>query len=79
MPDHPNSTAAGYASAAALLLVWLLKSRFNVDLSIYYAGLIVGAAAALVLFIGKRGIKGAVQALWHGTGTVWSGKPEAKK
>jgi hypothetical protein len=78
MPSHPNSNAAGIASGAALLLVWLLKSRFNVDLSIYYAGLIVGGAASTVLFVGRRGIKGAAQALWLGTGTVWSGKPPPK-
>ena len=78
MTGHPNTTAAGYSAGGALLLVWLLKSRFNVDLNIYYAGLIVGGVVSSVLFVGKRGIKGALQGLWNGSGTVWSGKPPPK-
>lgn len=77
--NHPNTTAAGLASGAALLLVWLLKSRFNVELSIYYAGLIVGGVASTVLYVGRRGIKGAALGLWHGSATVWNGKPAVKK
>jgi Flp pilus assembly pilin Flp len=78
LPAHPNTNAAGLATGGALLLVWLLKSRFNVDLSIYYAGLIVGGAVSTVLFAGKRGLKGTLSALWNGTGTVWTGKPPPK-
>lgn len=78
MPSHPNSNAAGVASGAAVLLVYLLHKYFNVDLSIYYAGLIVGGAATVVLFIGRDGIKGTALRVWRGSGSVWNGKPVKK-
>ena len=78
MPSHPNTNAAGLASGAAVLLIYVLHRYFTVDLSIYYAGLIVGGAATAVLFVGKRGIKGAAQGLWHGTGSMWNGNAKGK-
>jgi len=78
MSNHPNMTAAGYSSGAASLLVWLLHSRFHVELSIYYSGLIVGGATVVVLGVGRRGIKGTLLALWAGTGSVWKGKQPAR-
>ena len=78
MNNHPNATAGGYSAAAALLLVYLLHTYAHTELSIYYAGLIVGGAAAVVLFIGRRGIKGALQGLWLGLDSVWKGQSTKK-
>ena len=63
---HPNATAAGVTTLAATGLVWLLNHYASTHLTTYDAGLIAGGGATFVLWVGRRGIKGALSDLWHG-------------
>lgn len=74
---HPNALAAGTANGATLALVWLLHRYAHVGISVYAAGLIVGFASTVVLFIGRDGIKGALARIWRGGKAAWSGAPKA--
>lgn len=64
---HPNATV-GAASGSGLgtLLVWLLSSVAGLDLAPEVGAAIAGAVAAAVLFIGRRGIRGALHVVWRG-------------
>jgi hypothetical protein len=63
---HPNATATGLTTLAATGLVWLLDHYAHAHLTIYDGSLIAGGAATCVLWIGRRGLKGALSDLWHG-------------
>lgn len=63
--EHPNAKAAGSTTGAGVLVVWLL-GYFGVDLSAEAGAVIAGGAATVVLAVGRRGIRGALRALWRG-------------
>jgi hypothetical protein len=79
MTNHPNTTAAGFASGAALLLVYVLHRYFQVEANDYWKAAFVAGAGTLRLYIGRDGIKGTALRLWAGAGSVWRGKPAATK
>jgi hypothetical protein len=70
MNSHPNAVA-GLAGGAGLgtLLVWILNKYAGADLPPEAATAIAGAVGALVLLIGKRGLKGLIGLVWHGDQT----------
>jgi hypothetical protein len=73
---HPNTIAASLAGALGTLTAYLLKKYAALDITTVQTGAIATGYAAVILFIGRRGVKGAVLAVWNG---VWNGapKPEA--
>jgi hypothetical protein len=76
--SHPNAKASTATTLLAAGALWLAK-RYGYTLSSEWSLIAAGFVISGVLFVGRRGVKGAVLALWNGVGTVWSGKPEAKK
>jgi hypothetical protein len=68
---HPNATVALVTgSGFGSLLVWLLE-LINVNISGEVGAAIGGAIPAVVLFIGRRSVKGAILALWSGDPDSW--------
>ena len=78
MNGHPNTVAAGIAGGLGTLTAYLLNKYAGTHIDGTQTGGIATGYAALLLFIGRRGIKGAVQAAVDG---IWNGtpKPVAKK
>lgn len=72
MKQHPNT----FVAAATMLAGWLattIADRLGYNLSEDTRAYIVGAAVAGVLFVGQRGIKGTLLALWRGGIVAWAG------
>ena len=63
--QHPNATAAGGSTGLGVLAVWLL-GHFGVQIGAEEAAAIVGAAATIILFVGRNGLRGAWQRIWRG-------------
>lgn len=63
--SHPNATAAAGSGGLAVLVVWLLGMA-GVAVSPEVAAAIAGAIATIVLFIGRRGLKGLARIIWRG-------------
>ena len=68
MNQHPNAVVGGAGGGAGLgtLLVWLLNKYADANIGPEQAAAIAGAVAAVVLYIGRRGIVGVVVELLHG-------------
>jgi hypothetical protein len=65
--NHPNaSLALASGSGLGAVVVWLARLS-GADMPPEVATVIGGAVAAGFLFIGRRGIRGAVLGLWGGT------------
>ena len=62
---HPNAAVAAGGSSLSAIIVWLL-GHFHVALSAEDGAIIAGAVSAVVLFIGREGIKGAWRRVWGG-------------
>jgi hypothetical protein len=63
---HPNaSVALGSGSGFGALTIWLV-SLSGAQVPPEVGAAIGGAIAALFLFVGRRGIKGAVVGIWQG-------------
>lgn len=77
--NHPNATITVVVTALVAQLVYQLHSHNIVDLSTQQQGWIVGGSCAAVLFIGRRGVKGALAGVLKGIGKVWHGKPAPRK
>jgi hypothetical protein len=75
MTGHPNTVAAAIAGGLGTLTVYLLNKYAGTSLTSVHAGLIATGYATVLLFIGRRGIKGAVSGVWNG---VWNGTPKAE-
>jgi proteasome assembly chaperone (PAC2) family protein len=73
--NHPNAAVTVVVTALTAQLVAQLHSHNIVDLSTQQQGWVVGGSCAIVLFIGRRGVKGALAGVLHGLGKVWRGKP----
>ena len=69
---HPNTIAALIAGGLGSLTGYLLSKYAGVALTPAQSGGIATGYAAVLLFIGRRGLKGTIQAVWEG---VWSGSP----
>jgi hypothetical protein len=66
---HPNaSVALGSGSGLGALVVWLVGLS-GTSMPAEVGAAIGGLVAATALFIGRRGIKGVIQALWQGDQT----------
>jgi hypothetical protein len=66
---HPNaSIALGSGSGLGALVVWLVGLS-GTAMPAEVGAAIGGSVAAAALFIGRRGIKGVIQALWQGDQT----------
>lgn len=63
---HPNATTAGASSASVLVVVWIAQ-MLGADLSPELAVVFSGVWAAIVLAIGRNGIRGVVRKIWHGS------------
>lgn len=66
---HPNATVAlGSGSGLGALVVWLVGLS-GTSMPPQVGAAIGGIIAATALFIGRRGIRGVVHALWQGDQT----------
>lgn len=72
MTAHPNTIAALIAGGLGTLTAHLLNRYAGTDLTPVQVGVIATGYAAVILFIGRRGLKGTVSAVWNG---VWNGTP----
>jgi hypothetical protein len=64
---NPNAAVAlTSGSGVGALAVWLL-GVVGVDMPPEIGAVVAGAMAGVVLFIGRRGIKGVIDAVWSGT------------
>ena len=73
MTGHPNTIAALIAGGLGSLTSYLLSKYAGVQLTPAQSGGIATGYAAVLLFIGRRGLKGTLQAVWGG---VWNGVPK---
>ena len=66
MSRNPNaSVALGWGSGAGTLLVWLVGLS-GVEMPAEVAAVVGGAVASLMLFLGREGIRGALERVWWG-------------
>lgn len=65
MSKNPNAAVAAGGSSLSAIIVWLL-GHFHIALSAEDGAIIAGAVSAVVLFIGRNGIRGAWRRLWSG-------------
>jgi hypothetical protein len=64
---HPNaSRALTHGSALGALIVWSVGLT-GLELPPEIAAAFAGALASLFLLVGRRGIKGTILDLWHGS------------
>lgn len=65
---NPNTNAAGIGGSLGILITWLL-GHFGIDVNAEQGAAISTAVAALVLYIGRDGIRGVFRNLWRGKKT----------
>jgi len=65
MLSNPNTNAGAIGGALGVLVSWLL-GHYHVDLSAEDGAAISTGIAALVLYIGRDGIRGMFRTLWRG-------------
>lgn len=66
MNGHPNATAAGGTGGLSVLVLYIAE-RFGWHVDPLLAAGIATIASAVVLFIGRRGLRGAIAAIWSGS------------
>ena len=76
MMTNPNTNAGAIGGALGVLVSWLL-GRYHVDLSAEDGAAIATGIAALVLYIGRDGIRGVFRSLWRGKQTPPAAPPTA--
>lgn len=76
---HPNATANVLTSSAAGLVLYVLDRVGVHDLTAADGAAIVAAATSVVLFIGRRGIRGTLSAIWRGTSDQPATASEARR
>lgn len=65
MMSNPNTNAGALAGALGVLVTWLL-GHYHVDLSAEDGAAISTGLAALVLYVGRDGIRGIFRTIWRG-------------
>ena len=79
MTGHPNTVASLIAGGLGTLTAYLLNKYAGTHIDAVQTGGIATGYAAVLLFVGRRGIKGAVQgvisAVWSGTAKPKPAKP----
>ncbi len=63
---HPNAAASVVTGGLAGLAIYIL-GRCGIDLTPTDGAAVAGALTAVVLFVGRRGIRGTIAALWNGS------------
>lgn len=67
MNQHPNTIVGGGGGGAGVLLVFLLNKYAHTSLGPEESAAIATGTAAVLLFIGRKGLRGIVQAVWRGS------------
>jgi hypothetical protein len=67
---NPNATAALAAGGGVGPAVVYLLALAGVHLDAYAGVAVSSAAATIVLFIGRNGIRGAIRLIWRGKGAA---------
>lgn len=70
---HPNTFAALVAYGATFATQWLVARYAHVQLSDGWKQTVDGGVTASVLWIGKEGVKAALQRVWNGPKKIWAG------
>lgn len=65
MRTNPNTNAGALAGAFGVLVTWLL-GHYHVDLSAEDGASISTGLAALILYIGRDGLRGIFRTMWRG-------------
>lgn len=65
---HPNAVVGGAGGIGGGVAVVEILDQLGVHVSPALAATIAGAAAALVLFVGRNGLRGLAHVIWRGTG-----------
>lgn len=65
LSSNPNAAIASGTTGTGVLVVWLL-GHFGVAISAEVGAVIAGGASAILLYIGRNGIKGLAQRIWKG-------------
>lgn len=76
---HPNAIASLVTTGLAYAIYRITSHYSWLHVSSANALLIAGGIITGVLFIGKRGIRPTLSAVWHGADSAVSGPPAAKK
>jgi putative flippase GtrA len=63
---HPNALVGGGSGIGGGLVVVYVLSLAGVDVDPMIAAAIAGGCSALVLFVGREGIRGLVRRVWRG-------------
>lgn len=63
---HPNAAVAAGGSSLSAFIVWICGNVLHWSLSAEDGAIIAGAVSALVLFIGRNGIRGLWKRIWNG-------------
>ena len=65
MNSHPNATVSGLSAALGTIVVAALD-YYGYELEPAVAAAVVGATSAIVLAIGRDGVRGIVRRVWRG-------------
>lgn len=71
--QNPNAIAALVAGAITLGIQWLVQRYAHVAFTGYWKDAVTGATVVTVLYVGKSGLKAALQRLWNGPKKIWAG------
>lgn len=63
---HPNASVAAVTGSLAILFAWGLN-KAGAHINQAEAGGIATGAVSAVLFVGRRGLKATLLAIWNGT------------
>jgi uncharacterized membrane protein YjjB (DUF3815 family) len=67
MTKHPNAVIGGLAGVLGSLLVWLVNDQLHWNVPATACAAIAGGIAFAILFVGRRGIRGTLSAIWNGS------------
>jgi len=73
MTGHPNTVASLIAGGLGTLTAYVLNKYAGTHITYVQTGGIATVYSAVLLFVGRRGIRGAVLAVVDG---VWNGAPK---
>lgn len=67
--DNPNAAVAGGGGLASVGVVWFLGNVYpHVEISAELGAAIAGGVSAVLLFVGREGLRGIVRVILNGTG-----------
>lgn len=71
--NHPNALAALATSTIVLGGEQMLETYSSTHLGPFWSKALVGAVTTVVLYIGRKGIKGSLATLFGTIKAIWSG------